>query len=139
MSTDKQVETQNSFDNTKNVGQETNSKQPDRDQNIWAMLCHLSTFSGCIIPFGSIVAPLIIWIVKKDEYDFVDFHGKEALNFQITMLIYLFVSILLMFLIIGFFLIFAVLIFDLIVTIIATVRAYDGKTYRYPLSIRFIR
>ena len=76
---------------------------PDKDARLWAMLCHLSTFAGMVgIPFGNILGPLIIWLIKKDEYPFVDDQGKEALNFQISMTVYLIVSVLLCFVLVGF-------------------------------------
>ena len=58
------------------------------DERMWGMLCHLSTFAGYLVPFGNISGPLIVWLVKKDEYAFVDDQGKESLNFQISITIY---------------------------------------------------
>ena len=52
------------------------------------MLCHLSSLAGSVIPFGNIVGPLVVWLIKKDEYAFVDDQGKESLNFQISITIY---------------------------------------------------
>lgn len=109
------------------------------DERMWGMLCHLSTFAGYLIPFGNIVGPLIIWMIKKDEYAFVDDQGKEALNFQISVTIYSFVSIILIFVIVGMLLLPAVIIFDLVMTIIAAVKANGGEYYRYPLTIRFVK
>ncbi|MFP5304044.1 DUF4870 domain-containing protein, partial [Cobetia sp. SIMBA_158] len=67
----------------------------------WAMLCHLSAFAGFIVPFGSIIGPLIIWLIKKDEMQMVNEHGKKALNFQITMAIAYIICFVLMFVVIG--------------------------------------
>ena len=91
-----------------------------------------------IIPFGNILAPLIIWLIKKDDLVFVNDQGKEVLNFQISMIIYLFISILLCFILIGIPILISLIIFNLIVTIVAAVSANDGKYYRYPISIKFI-
>ncbi len=44
----------------------------DKDQRTWAMLCHISTFVGFVFPFGNIIAPLVLWLLKKDEYPLVD-------------------------------------------------------------------
>ncbi len=55
----------------------------EKDARTWAMLCHIGAFAGYIIPFGHIIAPLVIWLIKKDESPFVDDQGKESLNFQI--------------------------------------------------------
>ena len=54
-----------------------------KDERTWGMLCHISTFCGLIIPFGNILAPLIIWLIKKEDLPFVQDQGKEVLNFQI--------------------------------------------------------
>ncbi len=113
----------------------------DRNEiNNWAMFCHLSALSCYIgIPFGNIIGPLIIWLIKKDEMPFVDEQGKEALNFQISMTIYAIVSVFLIFAIVGFFLLFAVAIINLIFVISAAVKASKGESYRYPLAIRFLK
>jgi len=116
-----------------------NPNQPYRsDENMWAMLCHLSTFAGFLIPFGNIVAPLVIWLLKKDEFPLVDDQGKEALNFQISMTIYLIASGILVLILIGFPLLILLLIFDLVFTVLAALRANQGERFRYPASIRFI-
>ena len=112
---------------------------PDKEERTWGMFCHLVVFLGLIIPFASIIGPLVIWMIKRDEMPFVEDQGKESLNFQITMMLATIVSALLMFVLIGFVLIFVVIIFQFIVVIIASIKAYEGVCYRYPLSIRFIK
>ena len=72
-----------------------------QDERTWGMLCHLSAFAGYVFPFGGIVGPLVVWLIKKDEMPFVDDQGKEALNFQISVLIYAIVSFVLIFVLIG--------------------------------------
>ena len=110
-----------------------------RDENMWAMFCHLSTFALFLIPFlGNIIGPLIIWVIKKDEFPLVNDQGKEAINFQISMTIYFFASILLSFIAIGLPIVLAILFFVPIITIVAAIRASEGVKYRYPLTIRFI-
>ena len=110
----------------------------DKDEKTWGMLCHLSALAGFIIPFGNVIGPLIVWLLKRDEYAFVNDQGKEALNFQISILLYLIIGGLLVILVIGFFVLIAVGIFSLIMTIMATIKANEGVAFRYPLSIRFI-
>jgi len=105
----------------------------------WAMFCHLSTFSSVIIPFGGIIGPLICWSSKRHESSFVDFNGKEALNFQLSMLLYLLVCIPLIFIVIGIVLMIGLFILELVCVIIASVKAARGEDYRYPLSIPFIQ
>ena len=112
---------------------------PDKEERTWGMFCHLVVFLGLIIPFASIIGPLVIWMIKRDEMPFVEDQGKESLNFQITMMLATIVSALLMFVLIGFVLIFVVIIFQFIVVIIASIKANEGVYYRYPLSIRFIK
>lgn len=115
------------------------SEDPNKDERTWGMLCHLTALSGFIIPFGSILGPLIIWLIKKDEMPFVDDQGKEALNFQITMLIAFIISFVLMFILIGFVLMGVVAIFDIVMLIIASIKANEGVRYRYPYAIRLIK
>ena len=111
----------------------------NKDQNMWAMLCHLTALAGFIIPFGNIIGPLVIWMVKKDEFPLVDDQGKESLNFQISMTIYYIVSAILIIVLIGILMLIGLAVFSLIMIIIAMVKANDGVAYRYPLCIRFIK
>jgi len=105
---------------------------------MWGMFCHLFALGGFIIPLGNIIGPLVAWLIKKDEYPFVDDQGKESLNFQISILLYLIISGILALIAIGIFLAVAVGIFNLIMIIIASIKANDGEAFRYPLSIKFI-
>jgi uncharacterized protein len=82
---------------------------------------------------------LVIWLVKKDEYAFVDDQGKEALNFQISITIYSLVSGVLILALIGIPLLIAVIIFSVVMTVIAAIKANGGEYYRYPLTIRFVK
>ena len=118
------------------------SKEVNRDARMWAMFCHLGGLAALlpIMPVvGGIIAPLIIWQIKKDEHPFVDEQGKEAVNFQISILIYEVVAGLLVFLCVGALLLAAVMIFNIVFLVIAAVKANDGFHYRYPLCIRFIK
>lgn len=112
---------------------------PEKEVRTWGMACHLAALSGFVIPFGSIIGPLVIWLMKKDTMPFVDDQGKEALNFNISIAIYAIISTILIFLFIGILFLIAVIIVQLIFTIIAAVKANEGFPYRYPLTIRFIR
>ena len=113
--------------------------QPTKDEKTWAMLCHFSAFAGLIFPFGNFLAPLIIWLIKKEELEFVEDQGKEVFNFQISMTIYLLISGMLCFILIGIPILIGLVIFCLIITIIAAISANDGKSYRYPINLRLIK
>lgn len=122
------------------------SGAPDRpalfsqpDERMWAMLTHLSALPSSFVLIGAIVAPLIIWQIQKEKSAFIDYHGKEAVNFNITMAIAAGVSFLLFLLLIGLVLIWVVGAVWLIFTIIAAIKANNGEYYRYPLSIRLIK
>ncbi len=113
--------------------------QYEKDERLWSILCHLLgllVFVG--VPFGNVIGPLVIWLIKKDEFPAVNEHGKAALNFQISMLLYLMVSIFLMLIIVGFLLIAILAVVELVFVIIAAVKASEGEVYHYPLSIKFI-
>ena len=117
--------------------------ETNKDARTWAMLCHLAGLGWLIfwlIPvISGVICPLILWQIKKDEYSFVDEQGKEAVNFQISMLIYLIVAALLCFTCIGFVLVPIVCVVDIVLAIVASVKAGEGHSYRYPFCIRFIK
>lgn len=119
-----------------------------KEDRLYATACH---FAGLpiFVAFGlaNLLAPLIIWLMKKETMPFVNEHGKEALNFQITVLIAylvsLAVSIPFMCVYIGFAMIgalaSALAILQVIFPIIAGITAFDGKPYRYPVALRLIK
>jgi hypothetical protein len=104
----------------------------------WAAFTHLAAFAGYVIPLGNIIGPLVFWIFKKDESALVDDQGKEAMNFQITIVIYALVAGVSMLFFVGFLLLPVVLLFNIVMIIIAAVKASGGEAFRYPLCIRFI-
>ncbi|MEY4278417.1 MAG: hypothetical protein RL377_421 [Bacteroidota bacterium] len=106
---------------------------PTQDEKTLAVLAHVLGF------FGSFLVPLIIYLVKKDESPFVREHAKEALNFHISMAIYFTISVILILVIIGILGVIFLGTFSLVVSIVAAIKALDGKPYRYPLCIRFIK
>ena len=124
------------------VPQGPGSKEVNKDARMWAMFCHLAGLAAFVpvVPvLGGIIGPLIVWQIKKDEYPFVDEQGKEAVNFQISILLYELVAALLCFACVGCVLLPAVIIFDVVFLVIAAVKANNGQHYRYPLAIRFIK
>lgn len=146
----------------------------DNHQKNIATFIHLSTFSRFVIPFGNFIGPIVLWVMNKDKSDFIDAHGKQAINFQISVLLYaiilgtisipffifkifngfdfidfhgfqnfhitigkpsplLYIGGALGFLaIIGF-------ILELIFIVIASLKARDGKLYKYPFTINFLK
>ncbi len=104
----------------------------------WAMACHLSALCMYIFPFGHVLGPLLIWLFKGREFSQVDRHGREALNFQLSITIYMLASLLLMMIGIGVLLLIALSLFDLVMILVATIKARNGELYRYPLTIRFL-
>lgn len=108
------------------------------EEKTWGMLAHLSSLATFIIPFGNVLGPLVIWLVKKDTMPFVADQGKEALNFNITMALAAIVSAILMIVLIGFLLIAVVAVTWLVLTIMACIEANKGVAYRYPFALRLI-
>ncbi|MBE3595407.1 MAG: DUF4870 domain-containing protein [Hydrogenibacillus sp.] len=113
----------------------------DEDARTWAMFVHLSALLTFVlpIPFTTVLAPLILWQMKKKEHSFVDDQGKEAVNFQLSILLYVIVSTVLILIVIGIVLLIAIAVFWFVMTIIAAVKAKNGEAFRYPLVIRFLR
>ncbi|MDX1970855.1 MAG: DUF4870 domain-containing protein [Planctomycetaceae bacterium] len=111
------------------------------DDRLWAMLCHLATF---VTLFGgaNIIAPLVIWMVKKDTSPLVDDQGKEVLNFQITMMIGYALAVACILTVIllplAILMLTVLPIWHLVLSIIGAIKAYDGQRYRYPLTLRVI-
>lgn len=106
----------------------------------WAMITHLSALVGLLgNGIGFLLAPLVVWLIKKDSDPFVDDQGKEAVNFQLTMFIAAIIGILLSFVLIGIPLLIVIGLMAVIFPIVAAVKANDGHRYRYPLTIRFLK
>jgi len=103
---------------------------PTSDEKTLGLLSHILTL------VAPILAPLIIYLLKKDESAYVAYHAKESLNFQITVMIAVFV---LLISVIGILLLWLVGIGALILVIVATLKAGEGKLYRYPLTLRLVK
>jgi uncharacterized Tic20 family protein len=123
----------------------------------WAAVAHLAALTGHLIPFGSLVGPLVIWLLKRDESPFVNEQGKEAVNFQLSTIVYgiLYIAVTIAVVINAgvhatnvaafpvslYWVVVVGLLLWLIWTIsviVGAVMAAGGKPFRYPLSIRFI-
>ncbi len=114
--------------------------QVSKQEQNWAMLCHLSALAGFVFPFGNLIGPLVVWLLKRAEMPQVERHGKESLNFQITVTIAALLCIPLMFILIGFALIFVVGVGALVLTVLATVKVSNGEfEHRYPFTVRLLK
>ncbi len=138
---------------------------------------HLSTFAKYFFPFGNFIAPLILWSAQKRDSAFVDRHGRDAINFQLSILLYLIAIVILSIpffiyfaisagggseslikygyisdpsdfadlggflitaIILGIFIV-AIFLIEIISVISAAIKASQGETYSYPLTINFIK
>lgn len=118
----------------------------DKDVRMWSMLCHLAALAGLIVPsVGALVGPLVVWLLKRNDHPTIDAHGKESLNFQLSIFLYTWgigiLGIATTFILIGFaflFLAFVIGVLGLVFAVIASVKVSNGEAYRYPFTIRFL-
>jgi len=117
---------------------ETSTSSPD--VRTWNVLCHATALAGFFVPWaGHILGPLIVWLAKRNDSPEIDEHGKESLNFQISMLIYNVIAGVLCLVLIGFVILAILHVLNLVLVIVASIQASEGKFYRYPLTIRLIK
>jgi uncharacterized protein len=113
---------------------------PSESERTWGMLAHLSALAGLVFPLlGIVLGPLVVYLARRDNSAFVAAHGKEALNFNITVLLATIVCMLLMMVFVGFLLGTALFVAWLVLTLIAAIKASEGQLYRYPISLRLIK
>ena len=113
---------------------------PSKEDRAWALAAHLGATVGSFVSGGMLafVVPLVIFLAKRDESEFVGDQAKESLNFRITLTIGYLISLVLAIFLVGFCLLGVIWIVDLIFGIIAGIKAYDGERYRYPFAIRLV-
>ena len=110
------------------------------NERTWGMLAHLSALVGVVVPvIGCILGPLVVWLGRRDQSAFVEGQAKEALNFNISVVLASIVCSLLMLVFIGFILIAALYIAWLVMTLIAAIKASEGVAYRYPYTLRLVK
>ncbi len=98
---------------------------------MWAMWCHLAALAGYTgIPFANIIGPFIVWMFKRDTDPFVDSQGKESINFQISITLYIVISVFLILVLVGILFLILIPVAALILTIVAAIKANDGEDYR---------
>jgi uncharacterized Tic20 family protein len=113
---------------------------PSSDVRTWCVLCHAAALLGLFFHFlGHLLGPLIVWLVKRGDSPEIDAHGKESLNFQISMLIYDAIAAILCIVLIGIPILIGLWILNTVLVIIASIQASEGKFYRYPITIRLIK
>ena len=118
------------------------------DKN-YSAITHLSGFAGWFFPFGNIIAPLVLWSAKKNESSYIDTHGKAAVNFQLSLILYCFLLGLLIVPIASFTLglgliailigIIPVILVKIALIISGSIKASNGEMYEYPFTINFIK
>lgn len=110
-----------------------------REARQWAMFLHLSMLASFLVPFAGLIAPIVLWQVKKDELPEIDVHGKIVVNWILSWMIYTAVSLLLVCVIIGIPLLIILGVLGVVFPIIGGLKANNGETWRYPFSIRFLK
>lgn len=125
---------------------ETPSTPVDASQTNVAVGCHLLGFLGFVIPFGHILGPLVLWLLKRDGNPFIDDQGKEALNFQISFTLWGIIGAAIMTvlvwtvivpILVGIALV-ALAIVWVVSMILAAMGASRGESYRYIWTLRLI-
>jgi len=115
------------------MGEEfTPTTVPSSDEKTMAILSHILAL------VSSFIGPLIIYLIKNKDSQFIAAHARESLNFQITILILYFICMILVLILIGVFLVWMVGVINVILAVVAAIRASENKLYRYPFNIRLI-
>lgn len=120
----------------------TEQERDQRRRRLWATLCHMAALPGFLLPplLGIVLWPLLVWLWKGGEWDVVDRHGREAVNFQLTVLL-IFIPVMALAVMVPrgtWLLAMGVSVFDVVCVLLASKEAIQGREYRYPLSYRFI-
>ena len=111
----------------------------DEEIRTTAVVAHLSTFAGLVVPFGSVIGPLAVWLTRRDRDPFIDQAGREALNFGISIAIYGLVALVGALMLVGIPLLMAGVIAWVVLASLAAAKASQGQPYRYPLTMRLVR
>ena len=124
---------------------ETHYDIPDIYVRRWASACHLSAVVLFFVPMAPILIPAIIWYLKRDEHFYIDEQGRESVNFQLSMTLYVLITAVVLHVLKWIFLGYLFLwvptliyIAQIMLALVGALRAYDGEKFRYPFSIPFI-
>jgi hypothetical protein len=104
---------------------------------LWSVLCHLSYFFGFALI--SFLFPMTVYLVMRTDSPYVTHHAREALNFHLSLLLYILICVPLCFIVVGIPLLVAIALTGLVCSIVAAVKASKGTYYQYPITIRFVR
>jgi uncharacterized protein len=124
-------------DISKQLDKQNNQKEQEARQ--WAMFLHLSQLAGYIIPLLGLIAPIVIWQIKKEEYPILDVHGKVVVNWIISELIYAAIGFVLMFVVIGIPILAVLGVLAIVFPIIGGIKANNGELWHYPMTINIIK
>jgi uncharacterized Tic20 family protein len=121
------------------ANQATGAVAMDQEVRNAAVAAHLSTFAGLVVPFGSVIGPLAVWLTRRDRDPFIDQAGREALNFGISIAVYGAVVLAAALMLVGIPLLIVGVIAWVVLASLAAAKASQGQSYRYPLTMRFVR
>jgi uncharacterized protein len=124
-------------DISKQLDNQNNQKEQEARQ--WALFLHLSQLAGYIIPLLGLIAPIVIWQIKKEEYPILDLHGKVVVNWIISELIYAAIGFVLMFVVIGIPILAVLGVLAIVFPIIGGIKANNGELWHYPMTINIIK
>jgi len=111
----------------------------ERQTRQWALFLHLSVLAGFVLPLAGLLAPIVIWQLKKAELPGIDVHGRNALNWIISMIIYFVLCVILVFVLIGIPMLVALGVVAIVFPIVAGIKANNGEVWKYPLAIPFLK
>lgn len=114
-------------------------KKYTKEERNWAVILHLSILAGFIVPWAGFVVPFALWLIKKNDSEYLDTQGKEVLNFLITVLIISAIGVVLTVILVGVAILVALGLAALVMTIVAAIKVSDGEDFRYPYILRLIQ
>lgn len=109
------------------------------EQKQTGMFLHLSQLLNFVFPLGGVIAPIVIWQLKKDEIPALDAHGKMIVNWIISSLIYSVISFVLLFVLVGILGFIALAVIGVVFPIVGAIKANNGEIWEYPLTIKFLK
>lgn len=107
----------------------------------WAVACHLSGAMGLVMPWiGFAIGPFITWIALRNEHPSVEAHGRESLQFNLSMMLWMALGSGVAWLVgsVAWFLLPAILALWIVCIVMASMKAAHGEAYRYPVTLRFL-